>query len=243
MLHFFIGQGYLFLVDRENIPDVAKLAFDQAAEQEFQEALDQNPQNTRAIVGLATVFHQRAQRKMLAVQGQYTGETFPLDTELMSNIEQALQYYQKALDLIPNLDAGNNTAANAALLGVGVCHRLRGEAYFYNGQTSLAERDFDMAVQIMKPIQEPLLENGQTRLLALVYQGLGTAYQWQGYLKETQNELEDSQNLYRQAADYYTQCISVGESSADLITKNDTTARRCAPYLEWVQARLQPASK
>jgi tetratricopeptide (TPR) repeat protein len=243
MIHFFIGQGYLFLVDRENIPDVAKLAFDQAAEQEFQKAIDQNPQNTRAIVGLATVFHQRAQRKMLTIQNQYTGEILPLDTELMSNIEQALQYYQKALDLIPNQDAGNNTAVNAALLGLGVSHRLRGEAYFYNGQTSLAERDFDMAIQIMEPIQEPITEHGQTRLLALVYQGLGTAYQWQGYLKETQNELEDSQDLYRQAADYYTQCISVGKNSADLITKNDTTARRCAPYLEWVQGRLEPASK
>jgi hypothetical protein len=94
---------------------------------------------------------------------------------------------------------------------------------------------------MMKPTLDPLTENGQTRLLALVYQGLGTAYQWQGYLKETQNKLDDSQNLYRQAADYYSQCIAVGESSTDLITKNDTTARRCAPYLEWVQNKLEPA--
>ena len=238
MIRFFTGQGYLFLVDREAIPDVAKLAFDQAAELEFQKAIDQNPLNTRALVGLATVYHQRAQRKMLSIQAQYTGENLPLDTELMANLEQALQYYRQALNLAPDQDDGNNPAANAARLGLGVCRRLRGEAYFYSGQTSLAERDFDEAIRIMEPTVTPLEQAGQTRLLALVYQGLGTAYQWQGYLRETQNNLDESQRLYRQAADYYTSCVAIGESSADLITKNDTSARRCAPYLEWVKEKL-----
>jgi tetratricopeptide (TPR) repeat protein len=222
---------------------VAKLAFDQAAELEFQTALDKNPQNTRALVGLATVYHQRAQRKMLSIQAQYTGENLPLDTELMANLEQAIQYYQQALNLASSQPESKNPAADAARLGLGVCRRLRGEAYFYSGQTSLAERNFNEAIQLIEPTLAPLKQAGQIRLLALVYQGLGTAFQWQGYLKETQNKPEESQKLYRQAADYYTQCVAIGENSADLITKNDTTARRCAPYLEWVQNRLEPAQK
>ncbi|MBN2548045.1 MAG: ATP-binding protein, partial [Anaerolineales bacterium] len=45
MIHFFTGQASLFLVDREAIPEVAKQAFDRAAEVEFQQALALNPQN------------------------------------------------------------------------------------------------------------------------------------------------------------------------------------------------------
>jgi tetratricopeptide (TPR) repeat protein len=88
IIHFFTGQGYLFLVDRENITDVAKLAFDQAAEQEFQKAIDQNPQNARAIVG----WHRflALQRKMLTIQTNTWGPS--IDTELMSNTSWPSNY-------------------------------------------------------------------------------------------------------------------------------------------------------
>jgi tetratricopeptide (TPR) repeat protein len=238
MIHFFSGQAALFLVDREAIPNVAKQAFDQAAEGEFQQALALNPQNLRALVGLGTVFHQRAQRKMLAIQAQYTGDDLPLDPELMGNLEQAIQTYQQALDLAPDLGSGNDPSIDAARLGLGVCYRLRGEAFFYSGQTSLAESDFNEAIRLMEPTLAPLEEAGQTRLLAMVYQGLGTAYQWQGYLRETQDNLAESRAFYQKAADYYTACVAIGENTSDLITKNDTSIRRCLPYLEWVQEKL-----
>jgi tetratricopeptide (TPR) repeat protein len=131
----------------------------------FQSAADLNPQNARAWVGLSTVYHQRAQRKMISIQDLYTGENLPLDAEVMGNLEQAIQYYQQALDLIPDADERTSTAANAALLGLGVCHRLRGEAYFYNGQTSLAGG-------FMPPSSwwGPCPWRSRGRLLALVYQ-------------------------------------------------------------------------
>lgn len=238
MVHFFAGQASLFLVDRETIPQVAKQAFDLAAEQEFRQALDLNPQNLRALVGLGTVFHQRAQRKMLILQNQFTGENLSLDPELMGNLEQAIQTYRQALALFPDQGSGHDPALDAARLGLGVCYRLRGEAYFYSGQTSLAESDFNEAVQLMQPALAPLEAAGQTRLLALVYQGLGTAYQWQGYLREVQGSQAESRSLYQKAAESYTACIAIGENSPDLITKNDTSIRRCVPYLQWVQEKL-----
>jgi tetratricopeptide (TPR) repeat protein len=238
MVHFFAGQAALFLVDREAIPEIAKQAFDLAAEGEFRQALDLNPQNERALVGLGTVFHQRAQRKMISIQAQYAGENLPLDPELMANLEQAIQVYRQALALTPDQSHGTDLAFQAARLGLGVCYRLRGEAYFYSGQTSLAESDFNEAIQFMLPALAPLEAAGQTRLLALVYQGLGTAYQWQGYLRETQGNQIESQAIYQKAAESYAACVAIGENTPDLITKNDTSIRRCVPYLQWVQEKL-----
>jgi tetratricopeptide (TPR) repeat protein len=238
LIPFLRGQAALFLVDRETIPASVKDAFEQTALQAFEKALNLNPKNVRALVGLGSIYQLRAQLRMLSIQGQYRGESIPLDPELMGYLGQALNLFQQALDFSLST-LGEAAVSDFTRLGLGVNYRLRGEAYFYSGQATLAEGDFDRAIQLLEERLAPLESTGQGRVLAQAIQTLGSAYFWKGFLYEQKTDITRSLELYQKASEYYRQCVALGASSTDLIVKNDTAEKRCSPELQQVEERIE----
>ena len=97
---------------------------------------------------------------------------------------------------------------------------------------------FDTAVSDLTPALALFEQTQQERELAQTYLALGTAHQWQGYLAESRADFAGAVDYYQQALVAYNQCLALGKTTGDTIIEQDFAARRCEPYSQWVQGRL-----
>ncbi|HMN63249.1 MAG TPA: hypothetical protein PJ988_22975, partial [Anaerolinea sp.] len=110
-----------------------------------------------------------------------------------------------------------------------------GEILDRTGQTDEARRRLEESTQTLTALVEPLQQADQQRYLAQAYQTLGTAYQYLGYLDGKQNQFTESETAYKQAIQSYTQCVDLGESSADQIIRTDIVEKFCKPLRDQVE--------
>ena len=73
------------------------------------------------------------------------------------------------------------------------------------------------------------------RYLTQTHEYLGTVYQWQGNAFESRLDYDQALPAYQKSMNAFTQCISQGENSPDLIIQNDIIKKYCQPKFEEVK--------
>ncbi len=235
MIQFFIGREYLFLSDLQ--PDQREQRW-QEAEAALQQAIAINDQYARAYIGLGAVYMNRSSYLVdpVLTPGQ------PVDSQAIQLAEQAIDAYQKALELKPDPQQYGNPVEDVARLGLGNANRLKGRILLVQGDVDSALDAFENAIQLLgtsQPIFEASVPAHQSyrRYLVQTYEYLGTVYQWQGQALETKQDYEGALMAYKKSIDVFGQCISQGGLSDDLVIQDDIIKISCQPKLEEVQQR------
>jgi len=237
MLQFFIGREYLFSLEREPVLQAARGPFEEKARQAFYQALDLNPHNARASIGLGSLYLKQARRLVDdASSTGLTGEAFSQSIQL---IDQADQAYGGVLEMQVDPAEYGVPVNELAHLGLGNSQLLRGIALQLNGQNKPAEEAIREAVRILTGTLPAFQGPGLERYLAQNRQFLGNAYQWSGYLAELSGDLPAAKEAYLQAIQQLDACLALGQGSNDRIIQTDIIANNCQPMREQADQRLQ----
>ena len=233
MVKFFIGREYLFLSERQ--PDREEELWQQA-EQALQQAIAIDDQYARGYIGLGALYMKRANK--LVENAKQSGQA--PDPQAMQRVEQAIEAYQRVLDLKPDPKEYGNPVEDVARLALGNAYRLKGTIFLLQGNTTSAFRAFDKALNFfenIRPIFEASIVEHESyrRYLAQTYEYLGVTYQWQGRTFEGAQVYDSALTAYKKSIDAFNQCILQGEQSPDLVIQNDIVGKICQPTLEEVQ--------
>jgi tetratricopeptide (TPR) repeat protein len=233
MVQFFLGREYLFLSEAQ--PDRQEDLW-QAAEEALLQSVTLNDQYARAYIGLGALYRKRADHLVEAALS--SGQ--PVDPQAVQWIEQAIESYQKVLELKPDPQQYGNPVEEIARLALGNTHRLKGVIALTNGDVDSALKDFDEAIGLLetsRPIFEASVSEHESyrRYLAQTYEYLGTVYQWQGNALEAKQDYDPALVAYQKSIDAFNQCISEGDNSLDLVIQNDIIEKTCRPTLEETQ--------
>ncbi len=233
MVKFFIGREYLFLSERQ-LDRQEELW--QKAEEALQQAITIDPEYARAYIALGALHMKRANK--LVEDAKQSGQA--PDPQAMQWVEQAIETYQKVLDLKPDPKEYGNPVEDVARLALGNAYRLKGTIFLLQEDTNPALQAFDEAIQLLettRPIFETSIAEHESyrRYLAQIYEYLGVTYQWQGRTFEEAQDYDSALASYKKSIDAFTQCILQGENSPDLVIQNDIIEKRCQPTLEEVQ--------
>ncbi len=242
MVKFFIGREYLFLVDRESVLQFARDAFEQEANQAFQEAILLNKDYARAYIGLGGVNFKRAQR-LINPSGMDTGLDTGEEAPGIQNIElaeslaqESLAAYNQVLEINPDPADYGLPLVSVARLGLGNTYRLLGQISWLAGNQPQAFAYLDQAIQALESTVSPLMDAGQERYLTQAYEYLGATHQWRAYLYEVNQDYESSLDSYQESIVYYERCIAQGERSDDRIIREEIIARICIPSHAGIRA-------
>jgi tetratricopeptide (TPR) repeat protein len=237
LLQFFIGREYLFTIKRKPIPPAADPAFEQKALEALEKALQLNPHNARAYVGLGGAYVDQAQPLVEgAVSAGLTDENFG---KVMQFLDQADTAYGRVLQ--PEFDTAEYgvPVQDIARLGLGDARLLRGVALQENGQTELAGMTIRQAIQMLDQTLPDFRARELSRYLAQNYQFLGSAYQWSGYLSQLAGDYPTAIQAYQQANKQLNACVGMSKSSSDRIIKSDIVENYCQPMLQQTEQRLK----
>ncbi len=233
ILQFFIGREYLFLSDLQ--PDRQEELWDKA-EEALQQAISINDQYARSYISLGALYRKRSASLVDAALA--SGQ--PLDPQAVQLAEQAIQTYQKVLDLKPDSQQYGIPVEDVARLALGNAYRLKGIILLTQGDADSALKAFDEAIQYLetsRPIFEAstLEHESYRRYLAQTYEYIGAVYQWQGSAFETKQDYQSALAAYQKSINAFDQCISQGDNSPDLVIQNDIIEKICKPNLEQTQ--------
>jgi tetratricopeptide (TPR) repeat protein len=199
-LYFFIGRSALFLGRYEE------------AEEALERALQINPTYARAQIVLAGVDFRRVVSFL-----QSHDEEHPLQTEDMeqaiNDVERAIDKYQKGLELAQ--ESHEPLIEIIARLALASAYRLEGQGYFWLQDGVKANRFFELAIEEINPVLEPLADAKQHRILAQAYLYLGAAYTQQAEILRKQEDVAGSRALYEKARAAYAGCIGQGEKAPE----------------------------
>ena len=237
MVQFFIGREYLFLSDLQ-IDRQEELW--QKAEDALLQAIAINDQYARAYIGLGALYMNRS-TYLVDVARKLEQPPPPEATQW---VEQAMESYQKVLELKPNTQQYGNPVEDVARLALGNAYRLKGTILLAQGDVDSALKTFDEAIQLLetsRPIFEASVSQHESyrRYLAQTYEYLGTVYQWQGQAYETKQDYDQALPAYGKSIDAFNQCISLGDLSDDLVIQDKIIKISCQPKLEEIQQRYE----
>jgi tetratricopeptide (TPR) repeat protein len=233
MVKFFIGREYLFISDLQ--PNRQKELW-QKAEDALQAAITINDQYARAYIGLGALYMKRS---TFLVEAALASKKEP-DPQAMQWVEQAIESYQKVLELNPDSNEYGNPVEEVARLALGNAFRLKGTILLTQGDSDSALKAFDEAIQYLDAsrtkFEASVAEHeSYRRYLAQTYESLGTAYQWQGNALDAKQDFDSALAAYQKSIDIFNQCISQSEISPDLVIQNDIVGKICKPHLEETQ--------
>jgi tetratricopeptide (TPR) repeat protein len=240
MVQFFIGREYLFSVEREPVLEVARPAFEQKAQESLDKALQLNPDNARAYIGLGSLHLKQARRLVEgASNSEMTAQDFAQASLLLDQADDAYSHVMK----LPG-DAAQYGApvTDLASLGLGNARLLRGIALQLDGQSQPAAAAFQRAIQLLDQTLPAFQAPGLERYLAQNRQFLGNAYQWSGYQAELNGDTLTAEQAYQQAAEQLDACIALGNGSTDRIILSDIIADNCQPMRQQAGQHLQALS-
>ncbi len=237
LLQFFIGREYLFTIDRKPIPAAADAAFEEKALEALQKAVQLNPDNARAYVGLGTAYFKQAQ---ILVEGAasagLTDQGLQKVTQLLDQAEAA---YEQVLQLKPNAADYGVPVEDIARLGLGDAELLRGVALQENGKTAEANMAFQQATSKLEATLPAFQRPGLSRYLAQNHQFLGSALQWSGYMSEIAGDNPTAIQSYKQASQELNACIDISKNTSDRIITSDIVDSNCRPILQQTEDRLK----
>ena len=143
MVKFFIGREYLFISDLQS--DRREELWGKA-EEELQKAIDTDPNYARAYIALGALYMERATNLI----DPTLSSSQPPDPQASQWVEQAIQAYQKVLDLKPDPKQYGNPVEDVARLGLGNAYRLQGTIFLLQKNTDSALQAFDKAIQLLE---------------------------------------------------------------------------------------------
>jgi len=230
MVKFFIGREYLFISDLQ--PDRQEELW-QEAEDTLLQAIAINDQYARAYISLGAVYMNRSTHLVDAA----LASSQAVDPQAKQLVEQAIETYQKVLELKPDPEQYGNPVEDVARLALGNAYRLKGIVLLTGGDVDAALKTFDEAIQYLetsRPIFEASISEHESyrRYLAQTYEYLGNVYQWQGSAFEARLDYDQALAAYQKSIDSFNQCISQAENSPDLVIQNDIVEKICRPNLE-----------
>jgi tetratricopeptide (TPR) repeat protein len=226
MVQFFIGRENLFLAD--NNPDQRE-SYRGAAEEAFQKAITLDEGYARAYIGLGSVYKDRAAD---AIDNAIQSEQ-PVDPIGGQLTEQAIQTYQKVLDLNPVTTDYGNPVADVARMALGNAYRQQGTIAYLQGDNPAALQSFEQALPILEDVRRSFEisvkeDESHRRYLTQVYEYLGETYQWQGLASEVASDYTAAIQSYQQSLASYQACIAQAENAPDQIVQ-DIVGRYCQP--------------
>ncbi|MEZ4517497.1 MAG: hypothetical protein R3C44_11920 [Chloroflexota bacterium] len=234
IVHFFIGQENLFLAQKNQ--GEASLAYESAAEAAFNESLRLNPNNARAVIGLGGVQTVRAQRLLNDGKSpEYDGDPQAAFTAAQTEALRALETYEPVAEQPEQIETYGLPVSSIARLGQGIALRILGDAAYRAGDPEETQQAITRAIETLEAAVTPLEEARDYRLMAQLYQALGTVYEWQGFLD--QQAADPAADLaYDQALTYYDQCRQLGdEFPIDVYLTDRIVAQLCLPRIEALQ--------
>ena len=200
------------------------------------QAIATNDQYARAYIALGAVYMKRSAYLVDAalVSGQ------AVDPQAIQLVGQAIETYQKVLELKPDPEQYGNPVEDVARLALGNAYRLKGTILLTQENANSALQAFDEAVQLLeasRPIFEASVSEHESyrRYLAQTYEYLGTVYQWQGNALEAKQDYDSALAAYQKSIDAFNQCISQGDNSFDLVLQKDIVEKNCRPMLKETQ--------
>jgi tetratricopeptide (TPR) repeat protein len=234
VVHFFIGQENLFLAQKTASEEA--LEFEAAAETAFERALQLNPANARAIIGLGSVQAVRAQRLLNTGKSpDFDGDAGELFDQAIVDARRAMATYQPVVDQPEQTEIYGLPVSSIARLGQGISLRILGDAAYRNGDPATAEQAIEAAIVTLESALGPLEESRDFRLMAQVNQALGTVYEWEGFLRE-QAENPAADEAYQQALVFYDRCRQLGEEfPIDVYLTDRIVAQLCLPRIQALQ--------
>jgi tetratricopeptide (TPR) repeat protein len=233
MVKFFLGREYLFISDLQ--PNRQEELW-QNAEGTLQQAIDIDPKYARAYIALGALYMKRATNLLDPVLPSRQ----PPDPQASQWVGQAIQSYQKVLELKPDSKEYGNPVEDVARLGLGNAYRLQGTIFLLQRNMDSAQKAFDQGIELLetsRPVFEASVAEHESyrRYLAQTYEYLGVAHQWQGQTFDTVQDYDSALSAYKKSIDAFNQCILQGENSPDLVIQNDIVQKTCQPTLEEVQ--------
>jgi tetratricopeptide (TPR) repeat protein len=233
MVQFFIGREYLFISDLQ--PDRQEELW-QKAEDSLLRAIAINDQYARAYISLGAVYMKRS--TYLVDEALASDQS--VDPQAAQLVEQAIETYQKVLELKPDPEQYGNPVEDVARLALGNAYRLKGTILYKQGDVDSALKAFDEAIQLLetsRPIFEASIPEHESyrRYLAQAYEYLGSVYQWQGSAFGAKQDYEQALVVYQKSIEAFNQCISQGDHSLDLVIQNDIVEKICRPDLKKTQ--------
>jgi tetratricopeptide (TPR) repeat protein len=232
LLKFFIGREYLFTIEREAIPQGAHAAFEEQALTYLEKALQLNPENVRAYIGLGSLYLKQAKRLIKeAKDSEYTDESFQ---KTMQFLDQAEAQYGNVLALKVDPEEYGVPVEAIAQLGLGDVQVSRGIALQGYTNNDPKNEAFEQSVQMfnqaigtltdtLPAFQAPRL----IRYLAQNYQFLGSAYQNSGFLVSLAGDSSAALQAYQQAIEQFDACIALGENTTDRVIQVEMVADNC----------------
>jgi len=232
MVQFFIGRENLFLADRH--PDQRE-TYRQAAEDAFQKAITLDSQYARAYIGLGSVYEDRAAD--LIDNALQSGQ--PVDPGTNQLTEQAIQTYQKVLDLNPATADYGNPVVDVARMALGNAYRQQGTTAYLQGDNPGALKSLEQALATLEDARRSFEasvkeDESHRRYLTQVYEYLGETYQWQGLASEVAFDYPAAIQSYQQSLVSYQLCIAQAENAPDQIVQ-DIVGRYCQPRATEIQ--------
>lgn len=235
IVQFFLGREYLFLSEVQ--PDRQEDLW-QKAEAALLQSIALDDQYARAYIGLGALYMKRADSLVeVALTSRQAA-----DPQAVQWVEQAIESYQKVLELKPDPEQYGNPVEDVARLGLGNAYRLKGVIAVIGGDVDSALTAFDEAIQLLET-SRPRFEvatsehESYRRYLAQAYEYLGSAYQWQGQALETAQNYDQALTAYQKSIEAFNQCIAQGDVSPDLVIERDIVEKICRPDLEQSQQR------
>ncbi|HJS19369.1 MAG TPA: AAA family ATPase [Anaerolineales bacterium] len=233
LVKFFLGREYLFISDLQ--PDRREELW-QKAEESLRQAVSLNDTYARAYIALGALYRKRAN---LLVDAALESQDVP-DPQAMQWVEQAIESYQKVIEIKPDAEEYGTPVADVARLALGNAYRLQGTIFLLQGDVDAAMNAFDEAIRLIessRPVFEEAIPEHESyrRYLAQAYEYLGMTHRWQGLTHETTQDYDSALSAYQKSIDAFDQCILQGENSPDLVIQNNIVGKVCQPNLEEVQ--------
>lgn len=223
ILYFWIGRSALFL----NRPD--------EAEEALENALEIEPNYARSQIVLPGAEFRRIQSILHDSENPLEEEDVRLLNERMGEV---IAGYQRGVELARvSHEPLTEFIARLALAGA---YRVQAEVFTLLQDDAQANQFFELAINEITPLLEPLAEAEQHRILAQAYQYLGAAHTQQAEIQRKQGDASGSGTSYEQAHQALTSCIDQERKAPeDEILRSAIIADSCVPLKGYVERAQQ----
>ncbi len=237
LVQFFIGREYLFSLEREPVLRFASEAFESEAGKALEKAVQLDPQNARAYIGLGSLYIKQAKRQLnQAVDSEFTEQSFQQIMELLDRADEA---YGAAQQLQPDSARYGVPVNEIAALGLGDSRLTRGAALLAFGKTEEAGPAFEQARRMLEATLPAFQAPSMQRYLAQNHQFLGSALQNLGYHAYLAGDTAGALQNYNRALDEFEACIQIGSASNDRVIQADIVEANCTPRRQETELSIQ----
>ena len=217
------------------------------AEEQLQEAIDRDPDYANAYVTLGAAYYDKAQLFYVetpvpegldrCVRTDHIERAAQSPEEVQRLVDDAIATVDRGIEIAP--DAPWPPIKSTAQLVQGNNYRLKGDAFFRQGQLPEANQWLDKATALLGDVQTVFEEQGQQRHVAWTQlaRGVTTYLKASVHIENVRQgepmkpELDQATDLLRQSAGELEQCIASATGIQDQLFKEQVVDCGCRYYL------------